>query len=498
MEANFFRFAVRELFDRVQGVRVEKVYMPGQDLYTLDMGKGGNLILCCSRKKGFFYLSSSKPSNPSHPPARAMWLRKHIKNRRILDMKKMWPERRIFLRLFAADPVWLELDLVKGLNVVGDLEVPLEKSIEWPDLESFFADKDIWKTHPQLTPPLRQELTRRTPDAAGRLLQDLAAGRPEGFFICEKGRDRFALSCFRITDSDSCREFDSALEACAAFAEPELQRLLDAPLEKAREKEEKKRSRKLQKKLQQLQEDHQRLLEMTSLGEKGKIIQNNLYQLDPEQKTAGLRLKDEKGREHELDLDPGRTVRENMQWFFKRARKGKRGLEAVARRKKELAGPERGNNKTDSPKQGKEAWQPRSSGAKSDLARKAHVFRSSDGYTILRARNSRVAGDLLREYASWFDYWLHSQDGPGAHTILKRRSRDEVVPEKTLEEAAVLAALASFQKQEGRARIMCALVKDVKPVKGAAPGRVKVDRVHDSLVVVPDPELEAGLRAEKS
>ncbi|RQD74430.1 NFACT RNA binding domain-containing protein [Desulfonatronospira sp. MSAO_Bac3] len=498
MEANFFRFAVQELFDKVQGVRIEKVYMPGRDIYTLDMGKRGNLILACSRKQGFFTLSSTKPPNPSKPPAQAMRLRKHIKNRRILDMISMWPERRIFLRLFAADPVWLELDLVRGLSVVDDPGVSPEDSIAWPDLESFFADKEIWKTHPQLTPPLRQELTRRSPDEAGRLLQDLAAGRPEGFFICEKGPDRLGLSCFRITDSDTCREFDSALEACAAFAEPGLQSLLDAPIEKAREKEEKKKSRKLQKKMQQIQEDHKRLLEMTKLEDQGKIIQNNLYQLDPEQKTAGLRLKDHHGLEHELELDPGRTVRENMQWFFKRARKGKRGLEAVSRRKNELAGPELGSHQADASRQEKESRQAQSSDSRSDLHRKAHVFRSSDGYTILRAKNSRVAGDLLRQYASWFDYWLHSQDGPGAHTILKRRGREESVPERTLEEAAVLAALASFQKNEGRARIMCALVKDVKPVKGAAPGRVKVDRVYKSLVVEPDPDLEAGLKVDKS
>ncbi len=497
MEANFFRFAVQELFEKVQGVRIEKVYMPGRDLYTLDMGKRGSLILACSRKQAFFSLSGTKPPNPSKPPAHAMRLRKHIKNRRILDMISMWPQRRIFLRLFSADPVWLELDLVKGLSVVGDPGVYPEQSIAWPDLESFSVEKDIWKIHPQLTPPLRQELARRRTDEAGRLLHDLAAGRPEGFFICEKGGNRFALSCFRITDSVTCREFDSALEACSAFAEPELQRLLDAPQAKAREKEEKKKSRKLQKKLHQIQEDHKRLLEMVKLEDKGKMIQNHLYRLDPEKKTANLRLMDHHGLEHELELDPGRTVRENMQWFFKRARKGKRGLEAVSRRKKELAEPEPDSDKAFLPESGAAKRHPQVSDARSDLARKAHVFRSSDGYTILRARNSRVAGDLLREYASRFDYWLHAQDGPGAHTILKRRGKDEDVPEKTVEEAAGLAALASFQKHESRARIMCALVKDVKPVKGAGPGRVKVERVHKSLVVEPDPDLESRLKVQK-
>ncbi len=497
MEANFFRFAARELFDRVQGFRIEKVYMPAQDLYTLDMGKGGNLILACSRKKGFFYLSSAKPPNPSHPPAHAMWLRKHIKNRRILDMKSMWPERRLFLRLSAADPTWLVLDVVYGLNVVDDPGVYSENCITWPQLGSLFAEKDIWKSYPQLTPPLRQELTGRSAEQARRLLQDLAAGRPEGLFVCEKGRERFALSCFRITQSDSCLEFDSALEACAAYAESEVERLLGAPQKKAREKEEIKSSKKLQKKLRQIREDQERLQEMTELGDKGKIIQNNLYQLDPEAKTASLRLKDQEGREHELELDPGKTVRENMQWFFKRARKGKRGLEAVSRRKKELTHPALDNEKAGTPEPGLAKGQPQVSGVKRDLARKVHVFRSSDGYTILRAKNSRVAGELLREHAR-FDYWLHAQDGPGAHTILKRQGRDVVIPEKTMEEAAVLAALASFQKQESKARVMCALVKDVTMVKGAAPGRVKVEKMHKSLVVEPDPDLESRLKVEQA
>ncbi len=495
MEANFFRFAAAELFNKVRGSRIQKIYMPGFGIYTLDLGRVGYLILACSRKGGFFYLSATKPANPSQPPAHAMWLRKHVKNRRILDMINVWPQRRILLQLSAPDSSWLVLDLVQGLHVVDCPDQSQERDPSWPGLETVLHHEEVWVDHPQLSPPLRSELAGRSPDEARRLLDLLAMGKPEGFFICRRTRGGSVLSCFRMLQSPDCQEFDSALEAAAFFSKPRLESLLNAPREKELQKLEKKKTRKLEKSLSQVHQDRRRLQEMVELGEKGRLIQANLYRLDPEQKIDVLKLEDSRGRVQEIALDKSKTLRENMQWYFKRASKGKRGLQVAAARETWLLNSgiqARDGSGADTFTAGPK---PREI-SNSRVAAKAHVFRSSDGYLILRARNSRVAGDLLRDHSSGFDYWLHAQDGPGAHTVLKRQSKEEAVPRRSLEEAAALAALASFQKHEHKARVILALVKDVRPVKGA-PGRVKVEKQQESLVVELDPGLEPRLRLQQ-
>ncbi len=123
-------------------------------------------------------------------------------------------------------------------------------------------------------------------------------------------------------------------------------------------------------------------------------------------------------------------------------------------------------------------------------------FRSSDGFTILRGKNAAGNRALLK-LASGHDYWLHAQNGPSAHTLLRRAHALVEVPEQSLLEAAGLTALKSAWKDDFRAEIMVALARDVRPVKGGAPGQVLVDKVARSLIVRPDPELETKLAVNR-
>ena len=91
------------------------------------------------------------------------------------------------------------------------------------------------------------------------------------------------------------------------------------------------------------------------------------------------------------------------------------------------------------------------------------------------------------------DLWLHAQNGPSAHTLLRRAHALVDVPEADLTQAAVLTALKSAWKDDFRAEIMVALARDVRPLKGGAPGQVLVDKILRTLIVHPDPKLEEHL-----
>lgn len=125
---------------------------------------------------------------------------------------------------------------------------------------------------------------------------------------------------------------------------------------------------------------------------------------------------------------------------------------------------------------------------------KVGVYRSSDGFYLLRGRNAQANHQLLTQVASPFDYWLHAQDGPGAHVIIRRDFPRQEVPETTLQEAAVLAALASHLKMGDRGDVLLCLVRDVRTIKGAALGVVGVDKVLRTVRPAIDPNLEKRLQ----
>ena len=121
------------------------------------------------------------------------------------------------------------------------------------------------------------------------------------------------------------------------------------------------------------------------------------------------------------------------------------------------------------------------------------LFRSSDGFTIIRGKNKKANHDILSKAASPFDYWLHVADGPSSHVILKRDHPGREVPEATLTEAAILCGLKSYRSEDDKADIMYALVKDVRKVKGFAHGQVAVDKRLGTLRVKLDASLEKTL-----
>ena len=79
--------------------------------------------------------------------------------------------------------------------------------------------------------------------------------------------------------------------------------------------------------------------------------------------------------------------------------------------------------------------------------------------------------------------------------ILRRDHPGHEAPRRSLEEAAGLAALASYAAGAGTADVWMARVGDVRRVKGGAPGQVTVTRMLETLRAAADPALE-NLRIE--
>lgn len=118
-------------------------------------------------------------------------------------------------------------------------------------------------------------------------------------------------------------------------------------------------------------------------------------------------------------------------------------------------------------------------------------YKSSDGYTILVGRNNCQNDQLTLKFAEKTDIWLHTQAITGSHVIIV--TDGETPPDKTIEEAAIIAAVNSKGRNSGLVPVDYCLARFVKKPAGAKPGKV-IFTNYRTAFVKPDTELEAALR----
>ena len=125
-------------------------------------------------------------------------------------------------------------------------------------------------------------------------------------------------------------------------------------------------------------------------------------------------------------------------------------------------------NKINNLKKQKDDINKRKNNNKNKLNYNIHHFKSTDGIDIYVGKNNLQNEYLTFTLASPNDTWLHIKDATGAHVIIKK-PYDEL-SDKTLVEAASLAAFYSEKKNETKATVDYTLRKELKKVKGKAPG----------------------------
>ena len=117
-------------------------------------------------------------------------------------------------------------------------------------------------------------------------------------------------------------------------------------------------------------------------------------------------------------------------------------------------------------------------------------YRSSDGFPILVGRNNIQNDQLTLKDSHRYDMWFHTQKIPGSHTVI--RSAGKPIPNRTLEEAAVIAAYHSKARNSALVPVDYTQIKHVKKPSGAKPGKVIYDQF-ETAIVTPDPQRVEAL-----
>ena len=509
MESVFFRRLAVELGAALDGARVEKVYLPVPQGYVFTLSTAGGkryLHFHHGRGGGALFLSPSKADAPKRPDAWAMWLRKRLSGVRLRRLPWDWPGRRALFGVEGPEGGLLALDMRHGPALEpGPAPCPARDSTgglaaaDWPGLGRICSDPDVWREYPHLSPLLRRTLTLLPGEKAEELLQHAREDILDTAYVYHRTGAPAKVTLWPLPAALAAglelRTFDSAGEAARfageSFFYKAVQENSGSP-----DQEDAGEAARTNRILRRLDQEAVRLREEAlPLRERAEALKARLHSFALGEKRETVVVEEGEG-ETVLSLDPSRTVVENMEQLFHQAARAKRGLAVLVRRRSEVLGRGR-----DPAGKGKAVTEEAGSGAAAtgrrspDFWRGIGRFLSGDGFVILRGKNNAANHRLLTKIASPFDLWFHAQDGPGAHCILKRDHPGMEAPEASIAEAAMLAGLKSWLAPSGKGDIVCALAGDVRAVKGAALGKVRVDKIFRTLRVDFDPEIEARLAA---
>ncbi len=112
---------------------------------------------------------------------------------------------------------------------------------------------------------------------------------------------------------------------------------------------------------------------------------------------------------------------------------------------------------------------------------------SSDGFDIYVGRSAEQNAEVTFRIGQPDDLWLHVRTIPGGHVIVRSAGRD--IPERTLAEAAGLAAYFSGVRHETAVDVDLSRRKGVRKVSGGPPGLVTY-QAERTLRVAPQPPWE--------
>lgn len=107
---------------------------------------------------------------------------------------------------------------------------------------------------------------------------------------------------------------------------------------------------------------------------------------------------------------------------------------------------------------------------KKNILSKPYHYVSSDGFDIYVGKNNKQNDYLTLKFANREDLWLHVQNMPGSHVIV--RTNNGQVSDIALEEAATLAAYFSKAKNSNNVSVDYTAKKNVQKARNARTGMV--------------------------
>jgi len=247
---------------------------------------------------------------------------------------------------------------------------------------------------------------------------------------------------------------------------------------------------------------------------KAEALAANLYQQD--RGAAEIELNDlTTGLPLTISLDPARTPAQNMEAWFRRARKADKGLEIIRDRRREAAATAERLSAAAQDLQtaaasgtvlaqlaALQSWRteyselfpnPRQRPGTRVTTEPARPFRRyliDDTWEVWVGRSSKENDSLTHRAAHHRDLWFHAQGVPGSHVILRTAGHPERISQQTIEKVAALAALHSKARHAQIVPVIYTEKRYVRKPRKSPPGTAACLR-DKSLFV--EPGLKPGV-----
>jgi len=549
----------REFWEQYFRARLDGVHEIREDLlvfqfYRPDKKEEKNTYLHIQLQASScsMYILPHREDAPESPPAFCGLMRKHLSGLRLLSLECPWAERVILLgfgRPGVEDTIthWVAVELQgsranmilmdsnkdilgahrHGVRAGEAYTVPEHPKPRLSDLD--FEDKNIKEILDgkdkssllglcrELTPKLLDFLLRDCPE----VLSDKEALQKEiqttletdSFYLIS---DEFGIvdySIYPVADEGIVHRHKSLLSLFSEFA----------PLEKDREILRKARLEALlviEKEIAKNEKTLQGFFSRRETYATHKEIERQAGLLSTQRNrikafTSQVTVIDyftENSSELVMNLDPRLGADANVQAYYNKAKKYKRGLVKVDEEIHKLENLLQKLNRLrlevlhESDPSRMELFVQRLSSLglrtksreqisvtskKKAKAGKLRMFLSTAGSTLYAGRNDKENDYLVRHAGTREDLWFHAKDLAGSHVLLKggiKASQD------CIREAAQLAAYLSKGREEGKLEVIYAEMKHVHSQAGGHPGLVKVDE-HKTISVRMDKGIVSKLEA---
>jgi predicted ribosome quality control (RQC) complex YloA/Tae2 family protein len=266
----------------------------------------------------------------------------------------------------------------------------------------------------------------------------------------------------------------------------------------------------LERKSIHLQEDLAEARLAQDYRRKGELLKSVLHTIQPGAESATA-SDFETGESVSIPLNPSLTPAENLERYFGKYQKERRGVAAIQQqietvlaarsRVEELRARRRAIGESGEedlqrlqrlaahpilrrligryrPEIRKPEVQPKKRAEKKEIPARLQPkrYRTEQGLEIWVGRSDEGNDYLTTRLARGNDLFFHLQGYPGSHVILRTEGRADP-PSESMLDACELAVHFSKLKSAGRADVHVAAVKDVKKPRGAKPGLVYATRV---------------------
>jgi predicted ribosome quality control (RQC) complex YloA/Tae2 family protein len=554
---------VEELKSEIVGAFITKVYqMNRTDLLFRLRGQGGEKQLLISTHPDFqrLHLTEKKYANPPIPPRFCTYLRKHIVGARASHISQDPYERVVRIGLQKR----MDAGAVRNLVLVAEL-LGKGSNVLLLEEERILDCLHFRRTEEGSPRAAAPGLSYSSPGPSGRWSPtEVTPGKMEEIFAAPAG-ERWKALVEKISGISPllAREIEFVSEGTAADLwknfhlfferyercafEPRVATLVDErkvlcpfPLQSLGPAAEEifpslnqaadsyyfatvmrrqmadqkqamsRRLRQLRSRLQRREEklrlDGEKFKEDVELKAYGEILVAHYPQLKKGMRQIGaLDFRQDPPRSILIPLDEALDPAGNVERYFKKYKKAKRGMEStsarIAETEREIAYLESVLFQVEEAGDAEELSEvrreleeerilpppqkPKSVKEKREISLPVRRLRSSEGLEIFCGKHNLGNDYLLRKLARGNDLWFHAQGLPGSHVLLKVGQKEAKFD--SLLEAAMTAAYYSRGRGSGRIAVDYTAVKNLHRPKGARPGYVTYSH-QKTVFVKPDKE----------